>query len=274
MIKKISYIALAFILCFVCLSYPVNAKIVYNTGSEITSYDYDFLSDFSNSLSDEEVIKINDYLENFDSSVFDIKTCYTRPNFINDDKITFYCYNDYPIYYRVSFYFNAYFSSNPNYLWITYKDGNFTYNTFTSSYSFNYIGLLTNTKDPMSYDTNLLFYSRDDRLYTMPDVTNYVEYYIEDDIYANMSDTLKQHYNFQRYLVIDSPIYSFVNLRLGNYVGPAVDAEYTINYYYDDVLQEELTETKRDVANMQTLDDFIKHRNGLSKHDEPDQCTE
>ena len=88
----------------------------------------------------------------------------------------------------------SWYNTSTNYIDISYDYNSFSYSSIKRRPA-NYINFFNSDFNSDSY---ILFYNRDDQIYDFYD-SYYYNYYIEDDVYALISNELKEHYNFQNY---------------------------------------------------------------------------
>lgn len=306
MIKKFSYLFVAFMFSFMCFSLNVNAEIG-DVSDSFNRFDY---------LDDEDLSILDNYLKEYVSShnlsnyvcyMSDINQYYAN---VECATITFDSSLD-STYYGLSF--------------VDYDtDIQFNYSIINKKVSSNpfygqiyYLRLFLNNSTP-------IFWTSDDFIIKSGD------FVIDDTEYSEINEVYKQYYDFRNYLVTDMPLYSLYHLKYGGWKGYSsslnlvycidnvcdeststlyeykyavnneeinlkdlldssyngykldnsksyvinagvteslnvyyysTDVEYTINYYYDDVLQEDLTEVKKAVVNstitLTDLEDLI-----------------
>ena len=257
--KKSISLVVAFIFAFVCFSTNVNAKVIYNS-KEYTEYDFDFISYASSLFTDEQLIYLNDYFDNYTD--YNITYCSVKP-YYHSSRVYFYCYEElvFTKSYVNSSWFTFGYSINQ---YVFYYNIDNPFNIVFSVFNGNqYARFLYGVSDS---GNEIPFWFKND-LVISDNVP--VSYYIEDNIYEVIDNSLKQQYNFQNYIVPGFPLYSLINLRLGDYVGVPIDADYTINYYYDNVLQSDLSITnKAYVDSVITLDNLDKVKDDIYFLDE------
>lgn len=318
MIKKISYMLIAFTFSFLCFVSSVNAVVDYSQMSVFESFSDEFLNDLDNLFTT--------YALNNPGS---INACvYHYSKF--QGNYAFDCgYFD----FNSNISFNA--VNDPRYI----SNGSVRFLSSSLEDISNYRSVVSSIPNPtMYFFTDFyspIFWTLDDVVYN-----GTTEFKISDENYSLISDDLKTKYNFQNYLVNGQPFYSIINLRLGNWKGYtgnidlvycvdsvceespnklleykysvdneivdlsdmldseyngylldstktyainanvatelkvyyySTEVDYTINYYYDDVLQESLTEVKKgnvnSVVTLTNLDEVKENIYFLDKED-------